>query len=387
MNGRGRRFSARAGISVLDLDPLLAGRVIFDQRQLLGVDRDVVFLREAEIAGDALEPLDGVEPLLQVRRLGRLRVVDHLRQHHDAVVARFGERRRIDVELLLVFLAERRELRARMEIGGEHGADRAVGDVARELRKGVVGVGLVIAEDGGVVAGRMQVLHEGRLVLRREPRVNAFDARRLGGVDLGHEAGGRAGRPVLGDRVVDSDLFAGFVVRELDAIKSALTISRRIMQDRDSVGTVLERVFADLLAPGESVEAEVEHPRVRRSVRPLGVDGEAAVVDDADGRELVPDRKLRRDRTGVRGTGDRDRPGGDELLVQLPGDRRRRIVIMRIELELTAKHAARGVDLVDRHLRAVDGRDARRPVCAGRSGDEADEIWLPGGAGRSLCSG
>src|SRR6202044_1849314 len=107
--------SARAGISVLPLDPLLAGGVIFDQRQLLGVDRDVVLLREAEIAGDALEPLDGVEPLLKVRRLGRLRVGDHLRQHHDAVIARFGEWRRIDVELLLVFLAERRELLARMK--------------------------------------------------------------------------------------------------------------------------------------------------------------------------------------------------------------------------------------------------------------------------------
>src|ERR1700677_5038605 len=86
-------------------------------------------------------------------------------------------------------------------------------------------------------------------------------------------------------------------------------------------------------------------------------------------------------------SGDRDRPGGDELLVQLPGDRRRRIVVMRIELELTAEYAARGVDLVDRHLRAVDGRNARRPVCASRSGDEPNEVRLPGGAGRSLCSG
>src|SRR6202789_1462208 len=112
------------------------------------------------------------------------------------------------------------------------------------------------------------------------------------------------------------------------------------MQDGDAVGAMLERIFADLLAPGEGVEAEVEHPGVRWSVRPFGVDGEAAVVDDADRRELVPDRKLRCDRTGVGGTGDRDCASGDELLVQLPRDRRRRIVIVRIELELATEHAA-----------------------------------------------
>src|SRR6202142_4608081 len=102
------------------------------------------------------------------------------------------------------------------------------------------------------------------------------------------------------------------------------------MQDGDAVGTMLKRVFADLLTPGEGVEPEVEHPGVRRSVRPLGVDGETAVVDDADGRELVPNRKLRCDRTRVRGTGDRDCARSDEFLVQLPGDRRGRIVVMRI---------------------------------------------------------
>src|SRR5271167_1502231 len=78
MAAGGDSFPPAPRASVLDLDPLLAGRIIFDQRQLLGVDRDVVLLREAEIAGDALEPFDGVESLLQVRRLGRLRVVDHL---------------------------------------------------------------------------------------------------------------------------------------------------------------------------------------------------------------------------------------------------------------------------------------------------------------------
>jgi hypothetical protein len=156
------------------------------------------------------------------------------------------------------------------------------------------------------------------------------------------------------------------------------------MQHRDSVRAVLQRVFADLLAPGEGVEAEVEHPGVRRSVRPFGVDGEAAVVDDADRGELVPDRKLRSDRTGVGRTGDRDRPSGDELLIQLPRERRGRFVVVRVELELAAKHAARGVDLVDRHLRAVDGRDAGRPVGAGRSRDEAYEVWFPSSKGRTL---
>jgi hypothetical protein len=128
---------------------------------------------------------------------------------------------------------------------------------------------------------------------------------------------------------------------------------------------MLERVFADLLTPGEGVEPEVEDPGVRRTVRPFGVDGETAVVNDADGRELVPDRKLRSDWTGVGRTGDRDRPSGDELLVQLTGDRRRRLEVMRIELELAAKHHARSVS--DRHTRAVDGRDARRSVCPCRS--------------------
>ena len=186
--------------------------------------------------------------------------------------------------------------------------------------------------------------------------------------------------------MVDSDLLAGFLIGKLDAVKPALPIGGRIMQDGDAVGAMLKRVFADLLAPGEGVEPEVEHPGVRRTVRPFGVDGESAVVDDADSRELVPDGKLRRDRTGVGGTGDRDRSGRDELLVQLPRDRCGRIVVVRIELELAAKHAARGVDLVDRHLRPVHSGDSRRPVCAGRSGDEADQIGLSGGPGRTLCS-
>src|SRR6201999_500291 len=123
--------------------------------------------------------------------------------------------------------------------------------------------------------------------------------------------------PVLGDRVVDSDLLAGFVISELNAVQPTLPIGRGIMQDGDAIGAMLQRVFADLLAPGEGIEAEVEHPGVWRSGRPFGVDGEAAVIDDADGWELVPDRKLRGDRTGVGGAGDRDGACGDELLVQL----------------------------------------------------------------------
>src|ERR1700722_16385307 len=90
---------------------------------------------------------------------------------------------------------------------------------------------------------------------------------------------------------------------------------------------------------------------------------------------------------GIGGTRDRDCACGDELLEQLPGDRRRCVVIMRIELELTAKHAARSVDLIDSHLCAVDRRDARRPVSSCRAGDEADEVGLASGAGRSLCGG
>ena len=61
------------------------------------------------------------------------------------------------------------------------------------------------------------------------------------------------------------------------------------------------------------------------SIRPDGDSWKVAVSqegseDDADRRELVSDRKLRRDRTGVRRTGDGDRPGGDKLLVQLARD-------------------------------------------------------------------
>jgi hypothetical protein len=42
----------------------------------------------------------------------------------------------------------------------------------------------------------MRILHEGHLIVRSRPPVDAFEPRRLGRVDLGHEAGGRAGRPI-----------------------------------------------------------------------------------------------------------------------------------------------------------------------------------------------
>ena len=136
------------------------------------------FSVEAQIAGDALETLDGVESLLQSAGFGGLRRLDHMREHHDAVVARFGEGGRFDIEALLVFLAERRQLGTRVQIGRQRRADRAVGEVAGELGEGVVGVGLIIAENGRGVADRMQVLQESRLILRRQPDVDAFDARR-----------------------------------------------------------------------------------------------------------------------------------------------------------------------------------------------------------------
>src|ERR1700723_2834228 len=53
---------------------------------------------------------------------------------------------------------------------------------------------------------------------------------------------------------------------------SDLTISRRIMQNGDAIGAMLERVFANLLTPGEGIESEVEHPGVWRGVRPFRSD-------------------------------------------------------------------------------------------------------------------
>ena len=94
-----------------------------------------------------------------------------------------------------------------MQVRGQHGADRAIGILARELGIGIVGVGFVVAEIFALKPGRMHILREGRLVLRRQPDDDAFDPRRLDRVDFGI-------RPVVAPvdqfSVIASSILIGF---------------------------------------------------------------------------------------------------------------------------------------------------------------------------------
>ena len=133
---------------------------------------------------------------------------------------------------------------------------------------------------------RVKILHESRLILRREPHDDAFEAGRLYGVNLRHQTDRRASRPVLGNRLIHRNLFAGFVVGELDPKVTAFALGGRIMQHRQpAVGTMLERVFADLLAPRERVQTKIEDPGIRIARRALWINGKTAVIDHADWSE------------------------------------------------------------------------------------------------------
>ena len=103
-----------------------------------------------------LKPLVVVELLLQRDRRGRLAFGDDLRKHHDAVVARFGKRRRFNIKRFGILLAERLQLGTWMQTRRERCSHDAVRLVSGELCESVVGIGFVIAENGSVVSDRSE---------------------------------------------------------------------------------------------------------------------------------------------------------------------------------------------------------------------------------------
>src|SRR3984885_15985547 len=135
---------------------------------------------------------------------------------------------------------------------------------------------------------------------------------------------------------------------------------------------MLQRVFADLLAPGERVQTKVEHPKVGTACRAFWINREAAVIDHADRRDLVPDGEFSGDWAGVGRARNGHRAGTYQFCEQLTRQCRGRVVVVCIELELPAEHATGSVDLIDRKLSAVDYGNACRPIGARRSGNQSD---------------
>ena len=82
-----------------------------------------------------------------------------------------------------------------------------------------------------------------------------------------------------------------------------------------------------------------------------------------------------RRRCGTRISRARDRDGAcaHEPLEQLRGQRRRRLVVERLQRELLAERPTAGVQIRDRQFGAVDHGDSGAAVGAGRPGDRADQ--------------
>jgi hypothetical protein len=118
---------------------------------------------------------------------------------------------------------------------------------------------------------------------------------------------------------------------------------------------VLQGVLGDLGTPGKRVQSEIENPGIGLARRAAGVHGQAAIIHDADRRNLVSGSHLRRDRSGIRRAGDRDRTIADQFLEELARNGRRRVIIIPVQFERAAEYASFGIDLFDRQLSAPDG--------------------------------
>ena len=134
---------------------------------------------------------------------------------------------------------------------------------------------------------------------------------------------------------------------------------------------MFESVFADFLAPCESVQAEVENPGIGFALGSLGIDGQAAVIDNAGRRDLMPNGDL--GRAGSR-LDPRSQPR-QRLRVLQKADQRECVTRRRCSrpLRLSAEHAAGRVYLVDGQLNATDHGDPNRSIRADSSGNQSDE--------------
>ena len=136
---------------------------------------------------------------------------------------------------------------------------------------------------------------------------------------------------------------------------------------------LLLRVMSCDPAPGERVQTPAPDPVVRRLARPLRVDRDAGVVDGADVRDVQALSHRGRRRACVTRARDCNGARADEALEQLRRERRRRLVVVRLQRELLPERATAGVQIRDGELGAVHHRDSGAAVGTGRSGDRPDQ--------------